>query len=116
MMIRSNFMTILALMACLPACALPKHEMQEAFKESLQNTMGRTLESLKHDPGRAFIGNRQPSDVRRLRSGNILQVYRDYWGQIGIDREMCTVFLEFDSNIMTVVKAYAEGPGCYAAY
>ncbi|MEE9342487.1 MAG: hypothetical protein V3V12_02495 [Gammaproteobacteria bacterium] len=98
------------------ACALPMHEMQEAFKESLQNTMGRTLESLKYHPGLAFIGNREPSEVRRLGNGNILQVYRDYWGQIGIDRGMCRVVLEFDSNIMTVVKVYAEGPGCYAAY
>ena len=92
------------------------HEMQEAFRESFQNTIGLTLESLKYDPGKAFIGNQEPDDVSRLGNGRLLHVYNDYWGGGGIKREMCTVFLEFDSNTMTVVKAHAEGPGCYAAY
>lgn len=98
------------------ACALPKHEMREAFNESLHNAKGRTLKSLRYDQARAFIGSREPSEVRRLGNGNIVHVYHDFWAQIGVDREECTVFLELDSSSMTVVKAYAEGRGCYAAY
>lgn len=89
------------------ACALPMHKMQDAFKQSLENTVGRTLESLKYEQGRRFIDERDPSEVQYLNNGNILHVYRDYWGysrHLGMDREGCTVFLEFDSDTMTVVE------------
>lgn len=106
-------------LVCLPGCALPKNEMRKAFDESLQATIGRTLNELKNHPSRAFVGKREPTEVRRLVSGNLLHVYHDYWGQYGIKREMCTVFLEFSADTagdLRVVRSTSEGDGCYRAY
>jgi hypothetical protein len=116
MMIRSIIMAVMALLVCLPSCALPKHKMREAFGESLHSSVGRTLDDLKHHPSRAFIGTREPTEVHHLENGNVLHVYGDYWGQYGIEREECTVVLEFAPDTMRVVKATAEGDGCYRAY
>jgi hypothetical protein len=116
MMIRDMAVTATILLACLVGCALPKHEMQLAFREDLQLTVGRTLDELKHHPSVAFIGSREPTEVRHLENGNVLHVYGNYWGQYGIEREECMVFLEFAPDTMRVVKATAESDGCYRAY
>lgn len=116
MKIRSMAIIATALVACLMGCALPKHEMRQAFQESLDATMGRTLDELKQHPSRAFIGKREPAEVRRLENGNVLHMYSNYWGQYGIEREECAVFLEFTPDTMRVVRATAEGDGCYRAY
>jgi hypothetical protein len=100
----------------LGACSLPMHKMREAFSESLKNTNGQTLNDLKYHPGRAFVGSREPTQVRSLSNGNTLHIYDNYWAQYGIDREPCVVFLEFESKEMRVVNASSEGEGCYAAY
>ena len=90
--------------------------MEQAFNEDLRLTVGRSLDELKNHPSVAFIGERKPTETHVLDNGNVLHVYGDYWGQYGIEREECTVFLEFDADTMTVVNASADGPGCYRAY
>ncbi len=116
MMIREMAVATTVLLACLLGCALPKHEMQQAFREDLQLRVGRSLDELQHHPSLAFIGRREPTEVRHLENGNLLHVYGDYWGHYGIERGMCTVFLEFAPDTMRVVKATAQGDGCYRAY
>ena len=103
-------------LSCLLGCALPEREMRQAFQESLSATVGRTLGELKQHPSRAFIGQREPTEVRALPNGNNLHVYGDYWGQYGIEREACAVYLEVVPDTTTVVSASAEGNGCYRAY
>jgi hypothetical protein len=108
---------LLALLALLAGCPLPMHKMEAVFAESLQNTVGQSLEDLTADPNR-FIGERRPTEIRELAHGNLVFVYGDYWGQHGMDRRggVCDVFLEFDPETMRVVGARAEGGGCYRAY
>lgn len=111
-LVRASLLSILLI----AGCSLSMNRMQEVFAEDLRLTVGRSLEELQYHETAAFIGKRKPTDRKRMDNGNLLLVYGDYWGQYGIKREACTVFLEFDSVTMRVVKATAEGDGCYSAY
>jgi len=107
---------LLLMVTILSACALPKHEMRQAFSESLQSTVGHTLDYLKNHPSRAFIGSRKPTEIKPLENGNTLYVYGNYWAQYKIAREPCVVSLEIEESTMKVVNATANGEGCYRAY
>jgi hypothetical protein len=116
MMFRSiRFFRVLPVLFLLLGCALPMHKMQEAFRESLQNTVGRSYDELTCCKGR-FLYERNLSETRTLANGNELFVYSDYWGSQVKRSGVCDVFLEFDPETMRVVTATAEGGGCYRAY
>jgi len=110
-----KFFSVFAVLFVLPGCALPMHKMQDAFLESLQNTVGRSHEELTCCKGR-FLYERELSETRTLANGNELFIYSDYWGSQVRRRDVCDVFLEFDPDTMRVVRATAEGGGCHRAY
>jgi hypothetical protein len=99
-------------------CPLPMHKMREAFAESLNKTTGQSLDELTCCPGR-FLYRREPSETKAMANGNMLYVYGDYWGPNVKRIGTCDVFLEFAPDAaggLQVVKATAEGDGCYRAY
>jgi hypothetical protein len=50
-------------------------------------------------------------------NGNLLHVCTDYKKyKVDDGHHACTVYLEFAPDTMRVVKATAEGDGCYRAY
>jgi hypothetical protein len=112
-----HWLKLMPLLGLVAGCPLPMQKMQDVFAASLQNTVGQSLDDLTADPNR-FIGERQPTEIRNLAQGHLVLVYRDYWGQYGMDRRggLCDVFLELDPETMRVLRATAEGGGCYRAY
>jgi hypothetical protein len=112
---RNKFFAVFPVLSVLLGCSLPMHKMQDAFLESLGNTVGRTYEELTCCKGR-FLYERGLTNTRALANGNELFIYLDYWGSNVQRRGVCDVFLEFDPETMRVVRATAEGGGCYRAY
>jgi len=100
----------------LSSCALNMEKMRNVFQESVQRTIGNSLDSLKHSPTQAFIGVREPIEIVSQDDGRILHVY-DYWKDTAMKRDgQCKVFLYFSSRNDIVTEARSEGTGCYTAY
>lgn len=107
---------IIALVFVNSSCSLPMKKMILVFDSWVAETVGRNLNELKYSKTQAFIGKREPIEIRELESGNLLHVY-DYWRGTAVKRGGdCKVFLEFDSKTMIVLAARSEGKGCYTAY
>ena len=100
----------------LSSCALNMEKARNVFQESVQRTVGNSLDYLRHSPAQAFIGVREPIETVGQDDGGILYVY-DYWKDTAMKRDgQCKVFLYFGSQNDIVIKARSEGPGCYTAY
>lgn len=98
------------------SCSLSMKKMILVFDSWVAETVGRNLDELKYSKTQAFIGKREPIEIRELETGNLLYVY-DYWKGTAIKRDGdCKVFLEFDLETMIVLAARSEGKGCYTAY
>lgn len=110
-------LTVVSVLAFIVGCPLPLHRMQEAFAESLEKTVGRTIDELTNHPNR-FIGTRTPTEITHTADGLLLYLYADYWGSYGMSRNggACDVYLEIDPDSMKVVSARAVGGGCYRPY
>lgn len=108
------------LLACFgsSSCSLsrPMTKMKSTFDSSVARTVGRNLDELKHSKTLAFVGEREPVEIRYLDSGNLLHVY-DYWKGTAMIRDgACLVYLEFEVKTMIVLSAKSEGQGCYTNY
>lgn len=110
---------VLALTTSITGCSLPMHRMQEVFAEDVRLTVGRTLEELTCCSGR-FLYGRQPVETKQLEDRHLLHVYAHYKRyQVEGHYRTCDVALEFApdaAGTLRVVKATAEGDGCYRAY
>lgn len=102
------------------ACASePVTQMRAVFAQDLQNAVGESLLN-ESNPNRVrdLIQERKPTEVKRFQNGNLLHVYKDYWGgaYAGAVTQICDVYIEFESETMRVINAYSNGEGCYRAY
>ena len=89
--------------------------MRQRFQIDVQHSVGFTLEQLQAPAsGFAFIGTREPAEVKYLGNGNVAYVYRNYWG--AIQRGPCDVTLEVDPHNRAVVGAHSAGDGCFMPY
>ena len=113
--LRSIAILVLSILL-IPSCALNMDKMRDVFQESVQGTVGNSLEYLKHSPTRAFIGVREAIEIVSLDDGRLIHVY-DYWKGTAMKRNgQCKVFLYFNEQENIVMEARSEGPGCYTAY
>lgn len=109
---------VFLLLACFGSfsCSFPMVKMESKFENSVAKTVGRSFNELRNSKTQAFIGKREPIEIKNLESGNLLYVY-DYWKGTAMKRDgTCRVYLEFDCKTMLVLKASSEGKGCYTAY
>jgi hypothetical protein len=89
--------------------------MRRVFQDNVARAVGFTTSQLKRDEFQ-LIGNREPTDIKTLISGNISYEYDGYWTQYHIDRSPCTVYIEVEPESELVVDAYSQGDGCYMPF
>jgi hypothetical protein len=108
------FLLIIQLSGCFP---LSIDKMHAVFRESVEDTVGKTMSELT-DPGpSSFIGRREPTSIVKKSDGKVVYTYQDYFGQYGLIRDgICDIILEFDAGSMRVTNAGFEGHGCYTSY
>lgn len=116
-MINKLFILLVLMLALQVAgCPLSKEKMRKVFSEDIRMTLGKSLEDLTCCRGR-FLYGREPTEIKTVENGNLLYIYRDYWGPYVKRTGRCDVFMEFTRGEQkTVIKAWSEGSGCYRAY
>src|SRR5690625_331090 len=117
-MIEMTRVLVCLLLACLgsSSCSFLTAKKEWKVENSDVKSDGRSFNELRNSKTQAFIGKREPIEIKNLESGNLLYVY-DYWKGTAMKRDgTCRVYLEFDCKTMLVLKASSEGKGCYTAY
>lgn len=106
----------ISLVSQISGCHLSMERMRDLFEEEVRSTVGHTLGDLQQPDH--FLGARHPTNVARSEGGDLLYVYGRFWDGYSMrsETEPCVVTLEISSTTNRVIRASAEGNGCYTAY
>src|SRR5690625_7921997 len=109
---------VFLLLACFgsSSCSFPMVKMESKFENSVAKTVGRSFNELRNSKTQAFIGKREPIDIKNRESGKLQYVY-DYWKGTAMKRNStCRVYIEFDCRTILLLYANLEGKGSYCVY